>query len=206
MAVWDVTEPADTDKIKDFPLLHRGDKTTLKTEIELEHATLGGGTGYHKLPVQAAPAPTGAEGRLAIIDDILQYYSNGAWRSIIASGVRQIFDQDAAPTGWTRDAVINDKVIRIVSGARADGGTWTVGGITVDSHVLTITEIPPHAHNYNRLTLNRADIGGGALMRGPPDPATATTSVGGGAGHVHGLTSDGTWRPLHRDMILCEKD
>ena len=46
--------------------------------------------------------------------------------AVLPSGTRMIFDQDTAPVGWTRDtSTVNDKVIRIVTGARADGGTWT---------------------------------------------------------------------------------
>ena len=207
---WDVTKPADADKIKDFPVLHRADKVTLRDEIQAEHATLGTGTGYHKIPVAAAPAPTGAEGRLAIVDDVLQFYSNAAWRKAgePVSGIRQIFDQDAAPTGWTRDAVIDDKVPRIVTGARADGGSWTVAGLTggdTGSTAISIAQMPAHTHGTFRRTA--------AGPWGTPGGATAvdvsTDSTGGGGGHVHSgstISSDGTWRPLHRDMILCEKD
>ena len=53
-----------------------------------------------------------------------QYVDGGGL--LLPTGTRLIFDQDAAPTGWTRDvSTVDDKVIRIVTGARADGGTWT---------------------------------------------------------------------------------
>jgi len=82
----------------------------------------------------------------------------------LPSGTRVIFDQASAPTGWTRDTTgsLNDRVIRIVTGARADGGTWTVAGLTKDAHThpgpshthpvtiatfaLGVTHLPAHTH------------------------------------------------------------
>jgi hypothetical protein len=122
--------------------------------------------------------------------------------ALLVSGTRiGAFDQDSAPTGWTRDAVINDKVIRIVTGARSDGGSWTISGLSVDSHVLSIAEMPAHNHGTYRRTA--------AGPWGTPGGTTAVDvaqNTGGGGGHVHGLTAGSSWRPLHRDMILCEKD
>jgi hypothetical protein len=133
--------------------------------------------------------------------------------SLIPSGHRVIFDNDSAPTDWTRDAAIDDKVIRIVTGVRSDGGTWTVGGLTfgtTGSHVLSIAEMPAHTHPPLVGTFRGTSAG----PWGTPGGATAkdsasTGSTGGGGGHTHtggAVSSDGTWRPLHRDMILCEKD
>ena len=126
----------------------------------------------------------------------------------LASGTRMLFDQDSAPTGWTKETDVNDKVIRIVSGARADGGTWTVAGITVDSHVLAESEMPSHTHDAGPQLLPGSVAGLGVAIPwliGNSAKGTST-STGGGGGHVHGLTSDGTWRPLHRDVIVASKD
>lgn len=94
--------------------------------------------------------------------------SNGAgaaptWQAIIPSGTRMLFQQTAAPTGWTKDTTQNDKALRVVSGAVGSGGTVafstafasrgfsgstsseTVTG-TVGSHALTIAQIPSHSH------------------------------------------------------------
>ena len=154
-----------------------------------------------------------------------------AWLTFgAASGTRQIFDQDSPPTGWTRDVAINDKVIRIVSGARADGGSWTVGGLDVtgatDAYTLLVADMPAHDHDVT----DPGHVHGGVVRAGsfwdlspgePNDSVTGNTasavtgisiaSKGGGVGHAHGLgaagvSSDGTWRPVHRDMILAEKD
>ena len=127
--------------------------------------------------------------------------------TVFAAGTRMVFDQDTAPTGWTKETDVDDRVIRIVSGTRTDGGTWTVAGITVDSHVLTITEMPAHTHDIGTLRLFTGSITTSVAYGSLTPGATKnTSSAGGGGGHVHGLTSDGTWRPLHRDMITCSKD
>ena len=94
--------------------------------------------------------------------------SNGAaaaptWQAIIPSGTKMLFQQTAAPTGWTKDTTHNDKVLRVVSGAASSGGTVafstafanrTVSGSvdnftatgTVNGHALTIGQLPSHSH------------------------------------------------------------
>lgn len=80
------------------------------------------------------------------------------------SGTRMLFQQAAAPTGWTTDATHNDKALRIVNGSAtpSTGGsvafttafasqtpagsvTTSIGG-TINSHTLTISEMPAHRH------------------------------------------------------------
>lgn len=147
--------------------------------------------------------------------------------SVFAAGTRMLFDNDSAPTGWTRDAVINDAVPRIVTGTRdPDGGSWTVAGLTVASHTHTLSA---HQHDSptsgsdgvtqgyvaktsswgpgssaNTYTMDRggaisAEATRNAFLTGTPDPdVTGSTSAS--------LSSDGTWRPLYRDHLLAEKN
>ena len=79
------------------------------------------------------------------------------------AGTRMLFQQTAAPTGWTKDTTQNDKALRVVSGAVGSGGTVafstafasrgfsgstsseTVTG-TVGSTTLDISQIPSHTH------------------------------------------------------------
>lgn len=122
----------------------------------------------------------------------------------IPAGSRIYFDQDAAPTGWTRDVTLNDRMLRVVSGARADGGSWTLAGLTVGSHVLSIAEMPAHTHDIEGPGL--AAQGAPGLRTPGANVGILTSSTGGGGGHVHGLTSDASWRPLHHDCIIAVKD
>lgn len=87
----------------------------------------------------------------------------GAVPAPFPSGTRMLFQQTAAPTGWTKDTAQNDKALRVVSGAVSSGGTVafstafanrgfsgststeTISG-TVGTTVLDISQIPSHTH------------------------------------------------------------
>lgn len=75
-----------------------------------------------------------------------------------ASGTKMLFQQTAAPTGWTKDTTHNDKALRVVTGSVSSGGTnsfstsfasYTPAGtnaVTIASHPLALSEIPSHSH------------------------------------------------------------
>lgn len=48
---------------------------------------------------------------------------------IFPSGTRLLFQQSAAPTGWTKDTTHNDKAIRIVNGSVGSGGTTAFSAV-----------------------------------------------------------------------------
>jgi hypothetical protein len=87
----------------------------------------------------------------------------GAVPAPFPSGTKMLFQQTAAPTGWTKDTTHNDKALRVVSGAASSGGSVafstafanrTVSGNvdnftatgTVGGHALTIGQLPSHSH------------------------------------------------------------
>lgn len=128
----------------------------------------------------------------------------------IPAGSKMVFIQNAAPVGWTFDATLNDQVLRTTSteaNGGMTGGDWIISGVTVDDHILTVPEIPPHVHDYLRtiVTVNTSETGSAGVQQ-ISFPSTATSSTGGGSGHDHGLTSDGLWRPAYVDVIACTKD
>lgn len=127
--------------------------------------------------------------------------------SAFAAGTRMLFDQAAAPTGWVRDVTIDDRVVRIVGGARADGGSWTVSGLTASGHAITIAEMPAHTHAApNGAAFSTTDpLATQVSGAGPGGVAATTDTTGGGGQHTHNVASDATWRPLHRDVIVCVK-
>lgn len=113
--------------------------------------------------------------------------------TLIPAGTRMLFDQDSAPNGWTRDTTINDRVTRIVSGARApNAGTWTISGITLGAGASITVDLLPAVESFV--------VKDAGLIR----------SLGTGASPVNRLAdsvaSDGTWRPLVRDVILCSRN
>ena len=76
------------------------------------------------------------------------------------SGTRMIFNQTAAPTGWTKDTSSNNRALRLVTGTVGSGGSIgftnvlnnsvTTSGGSVSNHSLTDAQIPSHRHWVSR--------------------------------------------------------
>lgn len=80
----------------------------------------------------------------------------------LPSGTRMLFQQSAAPPGWTKDTAHDNTGIRIVSGNVGSGGTMNytdafttrtpAGAVnasgTVGNTTLTTAQIPSHAHTF----------------------------------------------------------
>jgi hypothetical protein len=112
------------------------------------------------------------------------------------SGTRMLFQQTAAPTGWTKEtnSTYNDAALRLVTGTVTTGGadgftthfgtsktTATDGSGTsgatspgaTDSHTLTLADIPSHQHQQ-QVSVTSSDAPIAALR--------PTSPTGGGAG------------------------
>ena len=126
------------------------------------------------------------------------------------AGTKIVFQQTAAPTGWTKDTTHNDKALRVVSGAASNGGvdsfSTTFGsGKTTASHTLSTPQIPAHGHavitgpggatNLQRMGAPVA-YGPGATVSG------YVTPTGGGGSHSHNLPLD----IAYVDTIIATKD
>lgn len=124
-------------------------------------------------------------------------------KSEFAPGTRIIFQQSAAPVGWTKDVTHNDKSLRVVSGAVASGGTVafsTFAAQTVGSTTLAESQIPPHFHEV------WTPIGGANGQPGFPNIGAnnngSTGSKGGGGSHTHSLAMD----MQYVDTVICIKN
>jgi hypothetical protein len=144
----------------------------------------------------------------------LQMTSGGALAGGIPSGTKMLFYQDTAPTGWTINNTLDDKLLFVTKGSAAGGqtgggahstGSWTISGIAVDSHVLTTAEMPAHTHTVphaNSTSVGPYWPGSNAIVPG----TTTSSSTGGGGGHTHGVTVTAGWRPAAYCAIIATKD
>ena len=126
---------------------------------------------------------------------------------------RVAFFQAAAPTGWTIDATLNDKLIRIDSTAGGGvGGAWAISGLvnTIAGTALSIAQMPAHTHNINNqyYSINNPVGALTAFVDVGTATTTVTASTGGGATHTHAgaVAGDGTWRPTYVNAIICAKN
>ena len=71
------------------------------------------------------------------------------------SGTKMLFQQTAAPSGWTKDTTTNNRALRVVSGTVGTGGTHDFTTVfnsavtftgTVAGHAITLNQMPSHAH------------------------------------------------------------
>jgi hypothetical protein len=132
--------------------------------------------------------------------------------SAIPSGTRMLFQQTAAPTGWTKDTTHDNKALRVVSGTVGSGGSVafttafasqavsgsignttatnqnTTAGGTVANHTLTTAQMPSHSHQtpagYGGT--NNFALAGGTAFAFVSQGQTGAT--GSGNAHNHGFT------------------
>lgn len=161
----------------------------------------------------------------AAADIATKSYVDTAVAAVVPTGSKVVFRQAAAPTGWTQDTTLNDRVLRVVSGAGGgSGGNWVVSGLTVAAYTLTINDIPAHGHPYRQKTNIEGGTGNdnsGVLLTdtglsqethaayaGAPSnvDGQAIGGTGGGGAHSHGISHNGTWRPAYADVIVCSKN
>ena len=89
----------------------------------------------------------------------------------LPSGTKMLFQQTAAPVGWTKDTTNNDKALRIVSGTAGSGGTLSLTSFAsqaVGDTTLTTAQMPVHNHSF-----------------------TGSGSTGDAGGHGHGISDPG---------------
>lgn len=130
-------------------------------------------------------------------------------------GTKAVFQQTAAPTGWTKDTTHNDKALRVVTGTASDGGsdafTTAFGaGKTTGGHTLTEAEMPSHDHDGSGTVTADAAVGGSGRIHasfagGSISARSATLTMpntGGGDPHDHTLALD----LAYVDVIVATKD
>ena len=160
---------------------------------------------------------TNSATRLAIGANTYVLTSNGTTASWAAasgggssfpSGTKMLFQQTAAPTGWTKITTTDNAALRLVSGTVSSGGTvnftTAFAANTVGSTTLTTSTMPSHTHTVSGSWLNSS---GGSI-------STAFEGAGGFQSISPGSTgSDGSHTHSYQslavkyvDVIVASKD
>lgn len=134
----------------------------------------------------------------------------GGW-AYLPAGTRCLFQQTAAPTGWTKITTHNNKALRVVSGTAGDGGSMAF----TSAFTSRTVPLPIHTHGVNDPghphTITYEGSGAGSVYaegnRASPGTArntsTATTGIT--------IANAGTGNTLdfsvaYVDVILAEKN
>lgn len=190
------------------------------------HATShkSGGSDAIKLDELAAPTDVTTLNATTLVHGLMMKYPGGstaylredgtfavpAGAAEFATGVRIIFQQTAAPSGWTKQTgtAYNDAAIRLTTGTVSTGGTVTFTthyNVTATaSHTLTIGELASHTHAQDGNT----GIVGGAPTSNLTGGATGsfggtTQANGSNTSHTHNLNSMDI---KFADAIVCAKN
>ena len=133
-----------------------------------------------------------------------------------AAGTKMLFQQTAAPTGWTKVTSSNDVALRVVSGTVGSGGSvafeTAFASQTIPVHTLETSEIPSHEHEVTgrsefsggdgNVVVSIARVGG-STSNMTTSGASGTTAVGGGGPHGH---SSIDLDVSYVDVIIATKD
>jgi microcystin-dependent protein len=129
------------------------------------------------------------------------------------SGTKMLFQQTAAPTGWTKDTTHDNKALRVVSGTASTGGSvafttafasQAVSG-SVGNTTITTAQMPSHSHTANA----SAGTGGEqAVVQGSSTfTVSAINATGGGGSHNHSFTGTAINLAVsYVDLIIATKD
>jgi hypothetical protein len=123
-----------------------------------------------------------------------------------------VWQQSAAPIGWTKDVSHNDKALRIVSGSAGSGGSNSFSSVMAQTAVATTTPTTGTMANHAHTDYYQDNNGSGGPFAGagPCDAPTGTerglTTVtgtnGGGVAHDHAILMS----MLYVDVILATKN
>lgn len=120
--------------------------------------------------------------------------ANPAWANRTAefpSGTIMLFQQTAAPTGWTKQTVVNDYGLRVTSGAvSVTAGTpfSTVFAQTaVGNTTLSTGTMPSHGHTFGAILQTGGNVIQGGVTTNHNAGTDNTSAVGGGGAHTHSV-------------------
>lgn len=125
----------------------------------------------------------------------------------IPSATVMLFQQAAAPAGWTTLTTHNDKALRVVDGSSgvSSGGSNSFSTVmaqtVVGNHTLSLGETAPHVHNVGRGGSSSLGVSFDITNVNPTSTASSD-SQGGGGSHNHTILMSINYV----DLILCSKN
>ena len=124
----------------------------------------------------------------------------------VEAGTKMIFNQTAAPTGWTKvTGSGNDTALRLTTGTVGTGGSvafeTAFASHTGAAHTLSTAEMPAHTHTIQVGESGSSQINGMVLEL--VDSTHPTSSTGGGGSHAHGSID---LNVSFVDVIIATKD
>lgn len=197
----------------------------------------------------AAPPPNPIKGAIfadtSLADQVVfKYYNGSGWNNFLAintktgavtvpgvsggsgdgfpAGTRVMFQQAAAPTGWTKDTTHHNKALRVVNSGISSGGTvpftdaFKVHAMTgtVQGHTLDWNQMPSHGHQSNSGNVAYANAsnffvypvnGGGPNYVGYG--AVVTENAGGNQPHDHPFVGSNVDLTVqYVDVIIGQKN
>jgi len=138
------------------------------------------------------------------------------------SGTLMLFQQTAAPTGWTKQTTHNNKALRVVSGTASSGGTTAFTTVfsnqspTISATTLSSSQLPSHQHisgdglmqGFSLARYGGVDTGINAATAGYVGVNTSgayTSLIGSGDSHSHSAGAI-TLNVQYVDLIIASKN
>ena len=198
----------DTHLFTDFESTGIDDNAT-STKLTISDTTITGAGAFTSTSIDA----TKLSGNLPAIDGSALTGVGGGFDS----GVKMVFAQAAAPTGWTQDTSSNDAALRVVSGS--GGGTGGSAGFSAPSHSLsggstTLSTAQMPSHDHTAIYTTRSGYQGAAYLIPYQQWFYHTNTFsksgnigvsGGNSSHNHSLSGSIT-APKYKDVIVATKD
>ena len=167
--------------------------------------------------VTAAKIPAGAVVADIAADSVTASHLHT--NAVFASGTKMIFNQTAAPTGWTKvTGSGNDTALRVTTGTVGTGGTVAfetafasqTPTITMSNGAVTLTtaQMPSHLHATWAAHASITTDGSGTFSV-DGSKTSDTDSTGGGGSHTHTNTAASSALNLdvsYLDVIIATKD
>lgn len=186
------------------------------------------GGGISAIDSVARTTANGANGLAQGAYNTANSASSAAAAATFPSGTALLFQQSAAPTGWTKVTTHNDKALRVVSGSAGSGGSVAFSSAftsrsvtgTTDGTTLSTSQIPAHAHVFpgDDQLANANGIGGwtnrtvtswnyDAVSSGGGGQIYYTSDTGGGGSHSHTFTGNAIDLSVaYVDVIIATKN